>query len=376
MTFALCGDATYALTDQFKLVAWLRYTHERIAVDYHRDSYFGTDIYDQYTGRFTVAPATYDTSSKHNLNNLSGRAGVQFEPRRAAHFCAWFAKCYKALAADIGQTLIVGKDPIIQPEKATAYEVGAKLRLFEGKLALNGAIFYQEIRDIQASILDVNSTTLNPQLLNAGRLKTRGFEGDASWAVTPELRLTGALAYVKATYADFAFACNSVQLSTDTCPDFTAPDLQDITGQPAVGAPRWKYTVAASYESGIGGGDLRYFGQLGYTWTDDIQYQLGNDPLTREPSHGMLNASVGLRNPEQGWEVQLFAKNLTNDFYYVNLIDFPLDGRPVGWVPRDYHRYVGLKVTSRFCTDAIRADRDRSKFWRNAMKGIFDLHGT
>src|SRR3546814_20658108 len=87
-TFALFGDATYALTDQFKLFAGLRYTHERIAVDYHRDSYFGTDIYDQYTGRFTVAPATYDTSSKHNLNNLSGRAGVPFEPSSAAHFYA------------------------------------------------------------------------------------------------------------------------------------------------------------------------------------------------------------------------------------------------------------------------------------------------
>src|SRR3546814_19426739 len=124
MTFALCGDATYALTDQFKLVAWLRYTHERIAVDYHRDSYFGTDIYDQYTGRFTVAPATYDTSSKHNLNNLSGRAGVQFEPSSAAHFYASFANGYQAPAADIAQTLSVGTDPIIQQDTANAYENG------------------------------------------------------------------------------------------------------------------------------------------------------------------------------------------------------------------------------------------------------------
>jgi outer membrane receptor protein involved in Fe transport len=62
----------------------------------------------------------------------------------------------------------------------------------------------------------------------------------------------------------------------------------------------------------------------------------------------MLNASVGLKGPDDRWEIQAFGKNLTNDFYYANLNDVAVVGRPIGYMSRDFNVYGGVKLIYRF----------------------------
>jgi iron complex outermembrane receptor protein len=63
----------------------------------------------------------------------------------------------------------------------------------------------------------------------------------------------------------------------------------------------------------------------------------------------MLNASVGFRGGrDHNWEVQLFAKNLTNKLFYSYMNNIGILGRPIGYVTRDYQRYGGLRLTYRF----------------------------
>nr|AJW29583.1 TonB-dependent receptor [Sphingomonas sp. JE1] len=348
-TASVFGDVTVDLTDTLKAFGGLRYTNERVSVDYHRDTFFGPySAYNPVTGVFNLPPvATYDVSSQKTINNLSGRVGLQFQPNRDLNIYGSYARGYKGPAAALSNTLLVGRDPILEPEIADAFEVGTKVRMFDNAVSLNLAAFYETIDDIQASTPE-RGNGVNILLQNAGKLKIRGFEGDTQWLVAPSLRLSGALAYVKATYSGFAYPCNSVQVAAATCPDFTGPGLQDITGQQSIGAPKWKYSVSADYETNLPGTDLGFNAQMSWTWNSSIQYSLGDEPLTREPSRGMLNASVGLKGPDGRWEVQVFGKNLTNKFYYNSLFSTPIIGSTFGFLPRDYHRYIGLKATTRF----------------------------
>src|SRR3546814_18130040 len=133
------------------------------------------------------------------------------------------------------------------------------MRLFDNRLSVNAALFHEVIKGIHATTLDPSSPVIVTRFLNAGKLKTRGFEGEAIWAVTPELRLNGSLAYVKGTYDDLLLGCIVAQTMTGTCPNFEGRmGVQDGTGLPAIRAPNWTYLVGGGYADDVGR-DVRFF---------------------------------------------------------------------------------------------------------------------
>jgi iron complex outermembrane receptor protein len=345
-TASVFGDVTYALTDQIKVFGGLRFTDEKISVDYHRNDFFGPySIFNPVTATFSAPPIlTVNTKADNTTYNLSGRTGVQYEPTNNLNFYFSYARGYKGPAADVGTTLAPNTNPIIRPEIADAFEIGAKLRLFDQRVALNAAVFHEVINGIQETTVPPNGSTFTESLVNAGSLTTRGVEGDAQWAITPALRLGGGLAYVDATYSGFSFNCYPTQV----CPNFGGRQgFQNLTGQQAVDSPKWKYSLTTDYENQFPGKELSYFGHVNWTWTSSVQHQLSEDPLTREPSHGLLGASVGIKWPDDRWEVQFFGKNLTNQHYYTYLYDIGTIGQ-IGFFPRDFERYGGVKVTYRY----------------------------
>jgi iron complex outermembrane receptor protein len=347
---SLFADSTVAITKAFKAFAGLRYTHERVHVDYHRDDYFGpASLFDQMTGVFAAPPVnTLDVSSTHYFNSVSGRGGLQFEPNEHANFYASYAHGYKAPAANLGQFLIAGTDPILQPETANAVEVGAKLRMLDGRAALNVALFEEWIHGIQLTVVKPTGATFVQALINAGTLRTRGVEADGQWAVTPQLRFGGAIAYDQTAYSGFNFTCNSTQLASGTCPNYPAAGLQSLNGQQAIEAPKIKYSLNANYSDRLPGASIGYYLQLDWTWNSAIYYELGQDPISREPAHGLLNASLGIRGKNDNWEVQFFGKNLTDKLFYNYMNDIGILGTPIGYLTRDFHRYGGVRLTYRF----------------------------
>jgi iron complex outermembrane receptor protein len=358
-TASAFADVTYTLTNQFKAFAGIRYTFEQFTVRYHRDNFFGPySDYNPVTAVFSL-PAETDPAvigennkySRHNNSNVSGRAGLQWEPMSNLNFYGSYARGYKGPAEDNSQALgeppNQNKDPITKPEIANSFEIGGKTRLFGNRVSLNVAIFYETINDIQEGVI-TSGASLTPNLINAGKLKTRGVEAESQWLVTPQVRFNAAVDFDKATYAGFNYLCNPTQFATNTCPNQGGPGLQNITGQPAVGSPEWKYSVGPEYRNNLTGTGVSYYGRADYTWTGPIMYQLGNDPLDLAPGHGLLSASAGLDGSNDRWQVQLFGKNLLNKFYYSGLEDFSTLGQPIGFLPRDVHRYVGVKFTARF----------------------------
>jgi iron complex outermembrane receptor protein len=147
--------------------------------------------------------------------------------------------------------------------------------------------------------------------------------------------------YDKADYHDFRYTCNSIQTPGVGACD--ADGTQDISGQPAIGSPRWKKTSNLSYTNKLFGGlPVNYTGRVGYVWESSVQYNIGDDPLSREPSYGLLNASLDFTRENGRWTVQLYGKNLTDRLYFSSLYSAPVLSASFGYLARDFHRYGGI----------------------------------
>lgn len=350
-TTSVFGDATYALNDQLKVFGGLRNTWETVDETMHRPTYLAPyAAFNVMTGVLSAPPiAILDVASNHKFENLSGRAGIEYQPNSQLSFYASYARGYKGPAGDTSSSLKPGVDPIIAPELAASYEIGAKVRLFDNRVAANIAVFDETIHNIQESVTPPNTGVIVAQILNAGILTTKGVEADAQFALTPELKLSAGLDYDRATYGGgVSTPCTAGQKSKHTCNNIPAVGLEDIAGQPAIGAPLWKYSLAGDYEARLSGLDMGYYAHVDWTWNSAVQYALGNDPLTLEPAHGILNANVGLTGHHDHWELQLFGRNLLNTFYYADRFDVGVLGQPIAFLSRNFHRYGGVRLTYKY----------------------------
>jgi iron complex outermembrane receptor protein len=365
-TYAVFGDVTYAVTDTVSLFGGLRYTHEKIDLDYQNATYFGpvaTDFgqtilpglngqpaIDIATGRINLAPiSTLDYSVSKSVDNLSGRAGIQFQPNTDTNFYFSFNRGYKGPAADVSRGSgapdpVTGYSPLLRPEIATSFELGAKLKLFNDNLQLNVNLFKQKVKDIQQAIVLPSTVT---QLINAGDIKTDGVEVEFRGRLADGLTVDGGFVYNDPRYSgDVIVGCYPGQTAATGCNvPVGARFFQNMDGAQTVNSYKWRYNAGATYLVPLDthGMDLTF--RVGYQWYASSPQRLDTDPMMREPSHGLLDASITLAGQNGKWSIQAFGKNLTNDFYYAGLVNVDNTiSRVSGWVNRDYRRYGGLKL--------------------------------
>jgi iron complex outermembrane recepter protein len=350
---SLFGDVTYQVIPDVKIFSGLRYTHERLDIDYSKAVYLNpvAGFFDPITAINTAPPiSTLAFTSQKAVNNLSGRAGAQWQPSDDINFYFTYAHGYKGPGADMSSGVSSPAFITVNPEIADSYEVGAKLRTADKRLSLNVALFNERIKDIQVTTVTGNAVG-QTALLNAGNLYTRGVEASVNLAITPEFRLNGGVSYDDAHYGSIDFACNSYQ-TPGVAPCFQNAHgvaEQNLNGRQSVGFPTWKSSLNARYESALASGVFgNFFIQAGYSWNSSIQYSVDQNPLTREPSHGFLNASAGISTRDGRWDFMLYAENLTDEFYYSNLVDRVKLYGLAGNLNRDFTRYGGLQLTMHF----------------------------
>ncbi len=347
-TGAVFGDVTYKIVPTCSAFGGIRFTHEKLSLDYG-DKVF-TGPYDAATNVITYLPTAVTAGPTENRsdNNVSGRVGMQWQPTPVLNYYASINRGYKGAAADEshGAASTPYGQRLIKPEIATSYEIGAKQRFFNDRLSLDVAFYDEKVDNIQqvAAVPD----SIIQHLINAGNLKSRGAELTTRLRVSRELSFDGNLAYIDAKYQGGLFLCNASQ--TPGVPPCTVNGNmeQSLDGQPAIGVPKVKYVLGANYDGRLSAG-LRIFGRVSYLWRSRIQYALAQDPITVEPISQQLDASLGVGSMDGRWEVSLFGKNLTNHLFYTQLTTS--DGfieRLGGYLGRDFKRYGGIQVKVHF----------------------------
>jgi catecholate siderophore receptor len=135
-------------------------------------------------GRFSV-DAHYlkpgvDPDHTHNVDvDWSPRAGLIYKPVENDSVYASVTQTYTPQGANIALSQKKPEGAHLDPQKATNYEIGNKLDLFEGDLSLTAALFQLDLKNVVSKAADGSG-----RLVNTGAQRNRGFELSAEGAVT------------------------------------------------------------------------------------------------------------------------------------------------------------------------------------------------
>ena len=341
-SYALFGQATYHLTDFSRLSFGLRYNREEIDVLINSaDAPAGT------VSQFPDAVGIAQASDRDEA--ISWRLVYEYDLFEQGMVYGSVARGYKGPGVNTlpGAVGVAQDNPIIvQPEVPTNFELGLKSQFWDNRLRLNANLFYTSFKNFQAQVSDggIPPTFI---LQNAGELETQGLEVDFALAMTENFTLTGGLAYVDASYAEFkGAACYPGQTVAEGCVD----DVQDLSGADMPNSPEWSYTLSGRYDIPMSSVPFDGYVQGTYYWQDDVQYNSANDPQTIGTDYAVADLAFGIESHEGTYSVQLFVKNLFNDFYVTSLENTYRDAgvELAHSLPYDYERRVGLSAQVNF----------------------------
>ena len=326
--FALFGQGVYNLTDRLRLIGGLRYTSDKLSVFHSRVS--------PLTGP-GIQPSFGPFTASQSNDNLSGKAGIQYDMAPETTFYATYARGYKGPAYNVFFNLTATGTNPIEAETADSYEVGMKNTLMDGRLILNLAGFYAKYNNFQANNPDIVAGVLVTRFTNAGSISTRGGELDMIFRPMRDLNINGGLAYTDAKIDQFKIPTNGVV--TGVVP----------SGTQLAYAPKWKGSLGMDYRIRTGNMVDVVLGAQGSYQTKQLS-QLDASAAVRAATtiHGyaMVDLTAALVDPDDKYRVTFMIKNLFDESFASAITSGGPGGSFRYIIPREADRYYG--VTARF----------------------------
>lgn len=323
-SYSAFGETTLNFTSRLRGIAGLRWTHDDLEYDHRRVSTSATTV----SG---IQPGTRSSGSVDE-DGWSGRLGVQYDLSDDVMAYVTYSRGYKGPAYNVFFNMQPRDTDALKPETSNTWEAGIKASAWDNRLTSNLAVFHSEYDNYQANFFDTVANQVVTRLINAGSVSTEGVELDYALQATQNLKLSGALAYTRARIDQFS------------CPAGAAASC-NVDGKTLPYSPDWKGYVRADYSIPLANGlDV----ELGtdYSWQSEVQYDISQNPDTKQGAYGIWNASIALADYTNGWRVALLGKNLADKSYSPMLASG--SGYIYRAVPRDDERYFGVQLRKDF----------------------------
>jgi iron complex outermembrane recepter protein len=305
-TWAMFGNATYDLTEQFSLKGGARYSWEERKVT----SFQSTATPPQSAP--VPSALGYPWVREKDWSNFSPELGVEYRPQEGLLTYFTWAKGFKSGTAVIGEA---GKE-FVDPEKVDSFELGLKSKLLDNRLQLNVAAFYHEVEDAQFQFTFPLATPPNftTQMRNAAQIEAKGLELESSWRLVRGFTLDTSVAWLDSEFTAF-LAPNPLNPAgyASTSPDTAI--LQDLSGNRTRMSPEWSVTVHPTFDLNLNnGGSLTLAANAIYK---DKQYHTEfNDDRMASDAYTLIDANILYTSPSDRYTVNLWAKNLTDEFVW------------------------------------------------------------
>jgi iron complex outermembrane receptor protein len=321
-SYAAFAQTIWHIAPTIDLTTGLRYTYETKTGYFDQGatgaSLAGLSIAQQAAAqtiraRYGIANY-YDAETKEG--RLSGQATLSWKITPSVLTYATYARGNKFGGLNLANITTTGQfaaNPVIAPETIDSYEAGLKTSWLGGRITANLAAFWTDDQGYQTTIVDLDRNGVS-FFTNAGKVRTRGFEADLRAAPARWLSLYASGTYDDATYRSYQNA---------PCPIETAGQaLCDLSGSRLPGVSKWAGSTGGEVKAPVGdsfgheseiylGSDYSYRSNF-YTTASDSRYSL-------IPGYGILNLRLGARALDGRFDVQLWARNLTNKNYYLSL---------------------------------------------------------
>lgn len=253
------------------------------------------------------------------------------------------------------------------PEKSKSWEIGTKSTWLDGRLDFNLTGYWQKYTNYPYRSPGVNGIAYYNALTNqiattpfvtAAKAEVKGIEAELAFRPLNGLSIGAVLSYADGKIKNADLPC--LDMNSDNVPDVvtTLPTVAEYgavvplsqgldtctTTIRANNASPWGATVQSEYSLPVSDGMDGYLRGL-WTWKGNSQGDPAN-AFDQVKSYSILNLYGGLRDPDGGWEVAFYGKNITNTFRVLTRTNGPertVLSAPIG--PQTFTNYYGITVT-------------------------------
>ena len=193
-----------------------------------------------------------------------------------------------------------------QPETVDAFDLGAKFEFENRRAMMDVNLFYEKFDGFQLTTF----TGLAFEALNIPEVTSQGIEIEARGVVIGGVEIFGGVTYADVKYGE-------------------GPEYGVRSGQRMTHAPEWTGVAGATMRFPIGALEGAFHVDARYTSEHNTGSDL--DIEKQQEAFTVVNARLMLTRPgSPRWTVDLWARNLLDEEYFITAFDAPLQGSGTG----------------------------------------------
>lgn len=312
-SYAPFASLQFDVTDQLHFNLAGRYDTEKRSIAEAASKAINPLTGASYNNCIALTGQTIDQcNATRTFKQFEPKASVSYDISRDASVYASFGKGFKsggfnpigsrqaliaaAQAAGLPASSVYVQDGF-DKEVSTSYEIGAKARLFDRRLAINAAVFKTDISGAQQ--FEFYPTVGLQTTIGIDKVKLKGFDIDFDLQLPTGTRLFGGYGYTHGRVSNFA-------------------GNPAFNGNVAPGAFKSTLTLGASQTIELGG-DLELVPRVEFNHFGSIWWDVANTPGTQRKPLSLLKARLSLKSGDR-WEISAFGDNLTNEKYFQEVV--------------------------------------------------------
>ena len=316
-TWALFGEATFDVSDQWSITVGGRYTDDQRKSRIVRQTFLGVNspLFGNSAAVNITAPVLVngvqvvpEFNGSRTDTDFTPRAIVAWKPNGDLNLYASYSEGFKGGGFDPrGNFANADVRKGFLPESVKSYELGAKTTLLDGRATVNTAVFFADYTDVQipgSLVLPGPPVSFVGTVTNAGAAEMKGLELESAFQFTDQFSGKLAVGYIDAKYTEFLL--NGVDVSAQR-------DVQNT--------PDWTGNASLTYTLPLLSGRLGFTGSASYRGATQ-QFELPIPQLDYK-AYWLYDASVNWSSDDDRWQLGLHGRNLSDERYITSGYNFP-----------------------------------------------------
>jgi iron complex outermembrane receptor protein len=249
------------------------------------------------------------SAGRHSDTPVSPKIGLNYKPTADMLLYASAAKGFRSGGANTPVSPVLCKDDLgalgltqapqaYNSDSTWSYELGSKMKLANGRILLDGSVFYIDWKNIQSLVPLLHCGFVF--VGNLGDAVSKGFDLQSSIGLFDGLVVRLGVGYTQGEFAR---------------PLYVAPGVPLVSQGDKLDTPPWHVSVAADYTSAITDGRRQVYVHAQYDYDTGYDLQSPNDVTYDAPANHMattrlMSARLGLKFDR--WDTSLFVDNALN----------------------------------------------------------------
>ena len=322
--FGVFAQGEFAVTDNFRLIAGIRYNDEEKSVSCGGSNFTGDTNGDGIVDRVVnVAPGVAGSSpvilpdnsidvftfncdasdaieDSDTFDNITWRAGFEWDV--TDDVLVYLTGSTGYLSGSASTTTITDE------QESQVIEVGFRSILLNQTLQLNGALHYTEYDNLLTQSQRIENGIAITFSDNGGEIESTGLELEAVWLPTEGLTLSGNIALLDAEFGTFG-QTNPYQLFNGQVQGFIDQD-----GETPGWSPDLTVSLSAAYRFELGeNGSLTPYLQFYYSDDYNTSNLLATDPAQQQDSYTKTDLRLIWESADTRYAIEAFIENIEDE---------------------------------------------------------------